>query len=212
MNQVHYDIFFSAVCFFHFQFSLPSKSSLFSNLSLSNVLGTKEQQKSTIPTPVTSYSSKTVELPSKNDTTVAMEPLLTTVRCYKIRVLFPMGCHYVFTYTDKFQADVPPGFGLSAASDILAGPPPGFESVCPDPSAPPGLAIPRAPQPAFSMVPFFSDSDLSRRATLSETEQKRQSEWSAVGAKQQPRSSQLLITRFPGARISFVDVITCIQK
>ncbi|EYB98559.1 hypothetical protein Y032_0130g1539 [Ancylostoma ceylanicum] len=92
--------------------------------------------------------------------------------------------HYLINYADNnFQADAPPGFGLSAGGDILSGPPPGFESVCPDPSAPPGLAFPRTSQPVFSMAPFISDSDLRRNAALSESGQKRQSEWSTVGAK-----------------------------
>ncbi|RCN40589.1 zinc finger, C2H2 type [Ancylostoma caninum] len=140
-------------------FSLPTESSLFSNLSLSNVLGTQEPQKSTIPTQVAPLPPEAVQLPPRKSTSGTVVELSST------------------------NADAPPGFGLSAGSNILSGPPPGFESICPDPSAPPGLAIPRASQPVFSMAPFFSDSDLSRKAALSESEQKRQSEWSTVGAK-----------------------------
>ncbi|ETN74787.1 hypothetical protein NECAME_03920 [Necator americanus] len=142
-------------------FSLPSKSSLFSNLSLSNVLGKTPQENCMAPTPFASTGSEVVNSPSTPITDVATETKKTA----------------------SALADVPPGLTTAVPADILSGPPPGFEGICPDSSAPPGLVFPSVSRPVFSMAPFFSNADLNKNDVGSETASKADNEWSAVGAR-----------------------------
>ncbi|KHJ94862.1 zinc finger, C2H2 type [Oesophagostomum dentatum] len=142
-------------------FSLPSKSSIFANLSLANVLGTNEDQKDAVAVPPSCETAEKRPPSAEAATTATAKP-----------------------YTPVALAeDAPPGFTAPVQDDVFAGPPPGFEGLCPDPAAPPGLSVPSTSRAVFSMAPFISNADLNSRSMTSGTVEKRDSEWSTVGAK-----------------------------
>ncbi|WKX92968.1 hypothetical protein Q1695_010750 [Nippostrongylus brasiliensis] len=125
-----------------------SSSSLFSNLSLANVLGSKEPgQKPELTASLKSSDVKeTVTKPNATTSSALEKPSSVSHLYGRLPVL----------------DDAPPGFSVASvpADQLLLGPPPGFEVACSDGAPPPGLGPQSSSKPMFSMAPFISEVDL----------------------------------------------------
>nr|CDJ90440.1 Protein C52E12.1 [Haemonchus contortus] len=138
-----------------------SSSSIFSNLSLANVMGTKSEDKSRDSNSRPDTSSDTTPPPLQTQPAKAPERRIV------------------------LDDAAPPGFNIepSLANNLLAGPPPGFENTHLDDAPPPGLSLPSTSQPVFSMAPFISQSDIDKNSNVPAEKRVEESGWMKVGGK-----------------------------
>ncbi|KAK6060761.1 hypothetical protein COOONC_01579, partial [Cooperia oncophora] len=148
---------------------LTSSSSIFSNLSLANVMGAKTAEK---------LEAKSAE---KVPDPIAPPSAVNTRKVVLPQALPPKALEK----TPVFDDTAPPGFNIepSIAGNLLSGPPPGFEGTHPD-DAPPGLSLPTTSRPLFSMAPFISHADINtnKNGTFEESRTE-DCEWMKVGGK-----------------------------